>query len=350
MRIRPLVILLLMISLLTLADTASAAPFWGAKESSSVNTPLAQLKPGEWIWAGEVQSSGPIAVVVSLSEQRAYAYRNGLLIGVTTISSGKPGHETPTGVFTILQKDKDHHSNVYNNASMPYMQRLTWGGVALHAGGLPGYPESHGCVHLPSAFAQQLYAVSPMGMTVVVARERESPVDVVHPSAMTPIDAKSGAEVQTPRLSKTEEFRWQPELAPEGPVSVLISGADQRLLVMRNGIEIGRARIDILNPEKPLGTHVFIIKDGIIPGVYKPAPDLPIPRWTAIGVPGNEAEKDRTLTADAVNRIVLPQNFLKQLNPLLQPGVTLLLTDAAVLPQTTGVHQQVIDSDSPEGE
>src|SRR6185503_12097277 len=100
--------------------------------------------------------------------QRAYVYRNGVLIAVSSVSTGKPGHETPTGVFTILQKDKDHHSNLYNNAPMPYQQRLTMGGVALHAGGLPGYPESHGCIHLPTQFAKELFAITNLGVTVVV--------------------------------------------------------------------------------------------------------------------------------------------------------------------------------------
>ena len=81
-------------------------------------------------------------MVVSLTEQRAYVYRNGVEIGYTTVSTGKPGHETPTGILTITQKDKDHHLSKYNNAPMLYQERLTWDGVALHAGGLPGYPES----------------------------------------------------------------------------------------------------------------------------------------------------------------------------------------------------------------
>jgi len=105
------------------------------------------------------------------------------------VSSGKAGHGTPTGVFVILQKDKDHHSSKYNNAAMPYTQRLTWDGVALHAGGLPGYPSSHGCVHLPSKFAEELFAASPMGMTVVVVDEHSAPGEVAHPPAFSPVDA-----------------------------------------------------------------------------------------------------------------------------------------------------------------
>ena len=97
-------------------------------------------------------------------------------------------------MFTILQKDKDHRSSKYNAAPMPYMQRLTWDGVALHAGGLPGYPESHGCVHLPSEFARLLFDSSNMGMTVVVSQEGKSPEDIVHPGALSPIDPHTGAE------------------------------------------------------------------------------------------------------------------------------------------------------------
>lgn len=97
----------------------AATPHWGADASSAVDTPPGQLKPGDWIWAGDDPALGPMVMVVSLDEQRGYVYRNGLGIAVTTVSTGKPGHATPTGVFTILQKDRDHHSNKYNNAPMP---------------------------------------------------------------------------------------------------------------------------------------------------------------------------------------------------------------------------------------
>ncbi len=113
-------------------------PFWGAQQSSAPQTPPKALKPGEFVWHPGIAPAGPIVVIVSLDDQLAFVYRNGVEIGYSTVSSGKSGHDTPTGVFTILQKDRDHHSSKYNNASMPYTQRLTWDGVALHAGGLPG--------------------------------------------------------------------------------------------------------------------------------------------------------------------------------------------------------------------
>ena len=135
---------------LTIIFTSSsfATPFWGEKTSRPVDTVPFMLNPGQFIWKGDAVPSGPIVVVVSLLEQRVYVYRNGIRIGVSTASTGKPGHGTPTGVFMVLQKDKDHNSKTYNNAPMPYTERLTWDGVALHAGGLPGYPSSHGCIHL----------------------------------------------------------------------------------------------------------------------------------------------------------------------------------------------------------
>ena len=134
------------------------------------------LKPGEWVWAPQIAKSGPVLVYVDLSRQRATVYRNGVRIGVTTISSGKDGYETPTGVFTILEKDRDHRSRTYDDAPMPFQQRLTWKGVALHAGNLPGFPASHGCVRLPLEFAKKLFEVTPMGGTVVIAGGHEDPV------------------------------------------------------------------------------------------------------------------------------------------------------------------------------
>jgi len=110
------------------------------------------LRPGQFVWHPERSPDGPVAVIVSLPEQRVHVYRNGIRIGVSTCSTGREGHRTPTGVFTVLQKDRNHRSSTYNNAPMPNMNRLTWSGIALHAGQLPGYPASHGCVRLPLEF------------------------------------------------------------------------------------------------------------------------------------------------------------------------------------------------------
>lgn len=140
------------------------------------------LKPGEFQWDPQASPSGDIVVVVSLPEQRAHVYRGGVRIGVSTVSTGKSGKETPTGTFPILQKAVKWNSNRYNNAPMPYMQRLTWDGIALHAGALPGYPASHGCVRLPLAFARLLFGeTSSKTTTVVVADEVSHDLAVAYP-------------------------------------------------------------------------------------------------------------------------------------------------------------------------
>jgi hypothetical protein len=157
-----------------LAAGAATAQQVGLDTASVVET-VAKLGPGQYVWAPGVAPNGPMLLVVNLATQRATLFRNGVPIGATTISTGRPGYRTPTGVFTILQKQVEHHSTTYDNAPMPYMQRLTWRGVALHAGQLPGYPASHGCIRLPSGFAKLLYGVTKLGMTVLITDRAVTP-------------------------------------------------------------------------------------------------------------------------------------------------------------------------------
>jgi hypothetical protein len=339
--------LLALLLFLAAALPAAAVPFWGAKQSSPADTAPGALKPGEFVWNPGVAPDGPIVVVVSLDEQRGYVYRNGIEIGFTTVSTGKPGHETPTGVFTILQKDKDHRSSKYNNAPMPYQQRLTWDGVALHAGGLPGYPESHGCVHLPSKFAEDLFGASHMGMTVVVVDTRTAPVDVVHPAALAPVDASTGAADIQARLQAGEKWRWQPEFAPEGPVSIVASVADQRVIVLRNGVEIGRSRIVFTDADQPIGTHAFIVKAGPGAGDSAVLKGAAARNWMAVAMPGYADDGGASLSAVVGNRMHLPQDFARQLYPLLEPGTTLLIMDAPVLAQNTSDRMTVLGAGVP---
>lgn len=137
------------------------------------------LRPGEFVWQPERSPVGEVEMVVSIPLQRAYVYRGGTLIGVTTVSTGKPGHRTPTGKFDILQKRAKHFSNLYNNAPMPFMQRLTWGGIALHAGHIPGRPASHGCVRLPLEFARNLFSVTRIGASVHIVDQSPAPQEAL---------------------------------------------------------------------------------------------------------------------------------------------------------------------------
>jgi len=149
--------------------------------------PVDALKPGQFVWVAKDAYAGPMKIVIVLDIQRIYVFQNDKLIGFSTISSGKKGKETPTGVFSILQKNVDHKSNLYSNAPMPYMQRLTWDGIALHGGHLPGYPASHGCIRLPHAFAKSLYGVTKINQEVVVLQDTSTPVKRPEPQpAVTP--------------------------------------------------------------------------------------------------------------------------------------------------------------------
>jgi hypothetical protein len=325
---------------------ADSVPFWGAKESLPADTPLDQLKKGQFVWMANVVDSGPMVMVVSLTEQRAYVYRNGILIGATSVSTGRPGHLTPTGVFTVLQKQKEHRSTIYDGAPMPYMERLTWGGVALHAGGIPGYPESHGCIHLPSEFARELFAISPRGMTVVIASTATAPTSVNHPGYLSPVGAVGGAPIELTPLTTTEEDRWQPDASPSGPVSIVLSRQSQRIVVYRNGIEIGRARISI-SGDQPLSTHALVLATGPSPFADLYVPDPTKYRWERIGVPGHLGEAGGDPDPATIGRIKIPPDFVKEVASVLSPGATVLVTDHAMFPTTTGPHLQLIDADPP---
>jgi lipoprotein-anchoring transpeptidase ErfK/SrfK len=126
-----------------------------------------ELKPGQYFWR-DVPTSGPQRVVISLSDQLAYLYRGSTLVAVSTISSGKDEKPSPTGIFSVLDKKPFYRSKKYDNAPMPWMQRIDQYGIALHSGYNPGYPASHGCIRLPAAFAKKLYSVTDIGTPVII--------------------------------------------------------------------------------------------------------------------------------------------------------------------------------------
>jgi hypothetical protein len=122
----------------------------------------------------------PVRVVISLPQQKAYVFDRGALLATSAVSTGRPGHETPVGTFRILEKQVRHRSNLYSDAPMPFMERLTMSGIALHAGHLPGYPASHGCIRFPWAFARKLFGLTDMATRVTITRARpRSPEDAL---------------------------------------------------------------------------------------------------------------------------------------------------------------------------
>ncbi len=278
------------------------------------------LKPGEYFWVPDASPAGPTVLVVSLPEQRAYVYRNGVAIGVSTVSTGKRGHRTPTGVFTILQKKERHISNIYHSP-MPYMQRLTWSGIALHAGALPGYPASHGCVRLPLEFARKIFSTTDRGTTVIISDYDAFPNEVVYPGLLAPVSEPG--EPLAPG-----EFVWEPEKAPEGPVTVLLSRPDRTIYVFRNGVQIARARVSIRRPLEPLGDVVFTVLEGKSTEPSPLAPGQPQLRWMAVGLSDEVAA---ILREDIYRRVMVPPEFARRVYDLLTPGVTVVVTD---LPST----------------
>ena len=318
---------------LVFLTTTPATLFAQGKETSAqlaLAKQAEKLKPGEWVLKPEIAREGPVLVYVDLSRQLATVYRNGVRIGVSTISSGKDGYDTPTGVFTILEKDKDHRSRTYDDAPMPYQQRLTWKGVALHAGNLPGFPASHGCVRLPMEFAKKLFAITPMGGTVVIAGGHTDPVK--RPSAGVLAPALAGVTTAPAAvLTPTGSFTWTPQLSPSGPVSIIISTGDQQVVVLRNGVEIGRA-------------HASVQQETNEPQVMTFAGGKRH-EWIQVGVSdltGNPAE---IISTERVEQMQLPAPFVAGMRSVIAPGTTILVTQASVSPESTGLETTVMDAD-----
>ena len=292
--------------------------------SNMIDAVLA-LKTGGYLWAPLIASSGPILAVISLPVQRIYVYRNSVLIGASTISTGKPGHQTPSGVFTVLQKQVHHKSNLYDSAPMPYMQRLTWSGVAMHAGNLPGYPASHGCVRMPLAFARLLYGTTSRGMTVVI-----TDLQAVPRIAPTPDLLQSEAAVAS---AETKSSMWQPEKAVTGPVSLILSGADDRLVVLRNGVLIGATQVTIAGPLTE--TTAYSLSRIDAQGFH----------WMQLPLPGQSWNGTRELPVSERARVKMSDAFRNALDGVLTPGVTLVLTPDSLETSATGKSVTVLESE-----
>ncbi|WP_369805932.1 L,D-transpeptidase family protein [Sphingobium sp. 15-1] len=157
------------------------------------------VAPGGYRWLEEGPFAGPLYLVISIEKQKVHVYDGDRLVGIASVSTGMHGHRTPTGEYPVLQKREWHRSNIYSNAPMPFMQRLTWDGIALHAGHNPGYPASHGCIRLPYAFARKLFGMTEVGTLVSVTADRLSPVLMV--DALVASDPGSGVVTFAPQAA-----------------------------------------------------------------------------------------------------------------------------------------------------
>ena len=298
---------------------------------------------------------GPFHVVISLSKQRLTLYdKTGAAVAHAPVSTGVPAHPTPTGVFSVLERRKWHQSNIYSGAPMPWMQRITWSGIALHAGELPGGPASHGCIRLPAKFARTLWNTTRVGARVIIVQDDLEPVAFSHPSllalkpeppppppaeapsanpgaselTMSPAagDAGSAATVQTvavvdaasavdaspAREARKRAKRSAPKLRP-GPVSVFVSGKTGKVYVRKGFEPIMSAPVTIERPDEPLGTHVFTALAYEADGTTL--------RFSAAKVSGESAG------AAVLDRVTLPPEVVERVSKLMTPGASIIISD-----------------------
>lgn len=282
-----------------------------------------KLDAGQYVWAPEAAPDGPALLVVNLATQRAILFRNGVPIGASTISSGKAGHETPTGVFTVLEKKREHYSKTYDNAPMPNMQRLTWKGIALHAGNLPGYPASHGCIRLPMKFSSLLFGATRLGMTVIITSMPVQPRQSAAPDLAGPIAATATTLARAP-------YEWHPERSSSGPVSVIVSMADQRAIVLRNGTEIGSAPVRIAGPVD--GGWAYALRAWDDSGQH----------WLKLQYSG--AGQGMEVAPGEGNRFDAPWEFKHAVQTVLRPGSIIIVTPQSLRAGSTGNSLTVIDN------
>ena len=291
--------------------------------------PSVALKPGEFVWKPELAPGGAVVMIVSLPEQLVHVYRGGVEIGISTCSTGKPGHRTPTGVFKILEKEKKHTSSIYKGAQMPNMERLTWTGIALHAGHLPGYPASHGCVRLPLKFSALLYEVTHLGVVVIIADERTQPANVVHPGPLLSAVAEAEARAVADQIAKKKPHgAWDAEV--RYPVtSVVVSRADGKAFLTKDGRLEGAYPVSFRSPKAPIGTHAY--------SLVGPAADGSGLVWLAVGTGKSKSEAHIVKWGgeEAMRRVVFRDEArARQIAASFHPGSTLLITDASAPSRT----------------
>jgi hypothetical protein len=286
--------------------------------AQQVNKLAYDLKNGEFNWFPERSPDGPVMIIVSIPDQLVHVYRNGVRIAASTCSTGKPGHRTPTGVFHILQKDKHHRSSTYSNAPMPNMNRLTWSGIALHAGNLPGYPASHGCVRLPMQFSELLFAITRKGMTVVIADERSQTAAVVHPGMVLGDYARREFAAVDKALMKDQYGAGHS--AKPTVTSVVVSSKDKSVTVFEDGHEVARGKTVIADDSRPIGEKVYTLTGA------QPANDSLTWSGTGYGKSDREDTGGDNMGRD-LRRITADPQVREHIRKRMKTGMTVVTTD-----------------------
>jgi L,D-transpeptidase-like protein len=350
----------------------------------------AKSEPNKETGFGEMPK-GPLQLVVSINTQKVALFSNGVRVAQGPVSTGVRGHPTPMGVFSVIEKDRYHHSNIYNGAPMPYMQRITWSGVALHEGELPGHPASHGCIRMSHDFAKKLWPITKLGVRVIVARDELTPTEFAHAKLFVP--RSKPAEPQTALSGATEDAsrptgkfaeatiehtdRVPSDAAPDpikaapvssesvkpsptvdpptplvprykvtepvtrtGQVAVFVSRKEKKVFVRQGFVPLFELPVAIEDPDQPLGTHVFTAMEVTEDGIGM--------RWNLMTVPTDPSApvehrdsrrrskeppkpivhgKPPSTAAQALDRIHLPQEVVDRIGELLVPGSSLVVSD-----------------------
>jgi hypothetical protein len=320
---------------------------------------------------------GPLQIIISIAHQRISVYDDGALLARSSVSTGVPRHPTPLGVFSVISKKRWHRSNLYSAAPMPYMQRITWSGIALHAGVLPGYPASHGCIRLKNDFAIRLWHLTKRHTRVIIAPDDTGPVEIAHPRlfASKPKTASNAPEPRTVvadnamiaaaavHPSSTLDADTQPAASSQAPgsaaaavaprkvipISIFVSRKLSKLFVRRGSTPLFDSPVRIQDAEEPLGTHVFTVM-----GLQSEGAAL---RWTVVSIPEGSARVSQASTTRrrspakqdtetilpvsspdqanaALDRIEMPADVVERISELLTPGSSLIVSDYGISKET----------------
>ena len=324
--------------------------------------------------ASKDSAKGPLLVIISIADQRISLYDNGALIARSSVSTGVKNHPTPLGVFSVISKSRFHRSNIYSNAPMPYMQRITWSGIALHAGDLPGYPASHGCIRLTHDFATRLFHLTKRGTRVIIAHDDIRPAEISNPQLFLPKPKVASASPQSDTATqpgngtvtagatdvslvsnaKQQEDAKVPDSVSEGAapkksasISVFVSRKLSKLFVRQGFTPLFDAPVTIQDAAQPMGTHVFTAMEFQNDGAAS--------RWTVVSIPEKSSHSQRTSakvqkahakqtistvlsTPDkanaALNRIEIPQDAVERIAQLLTSGSSLIISDYGISDET----------------
>lgn len=323
-------------------------------------------------------AEGPLQIIVSIADQRISVYDDGALIARSSVSTGVPRHPTPSGIFSVISKQRWHRSNLYSAAPMPYMQRITWSGIALHAGVLPGYPASHGCIRLKKDFAIRLWHLTKRGTRVIIASNDVLPIEIANPgllpgkltaasappksAAVIAENAMIDTSAMHPRSTSGDDAQQVTDAQLPGstsattaarkviPISIFVSRKSNKLFVRQGFKRLFEAPVTIRDPEVSLGTHVFT--------VMASQNDNAALRWTVVSIPEGSPHASRGSTRPdkiarpkqivettppdlsperanaALGRIEMPPGAVERIAELLTPGSSLIVSDYGISKET----------------